>query len=191
MELFYSLTDPRLARVLLAGSVGVLPTDTVYGLVARAADPQAVARLYAIKQREGKPGTLVAANTDQLCALGISAKHVQAVAHLWPNPISIVLPAPPQLDYIHQGKQSLAVRIPECPQLRQLLESTGPLLTSSANLPGQPPANIIRQAQDYFGDKADFYADGGDLSDRSPSTVAHLLPSGDIEVIRQGSVTIA
>ena len=48
------------------GEIAITPTDTVYGVVARAADPQAVARLYSLKHRERKPGTIVAASIDQI-----------------------------------------------------------------------------------------------------------------------------
>ncbi|HVU59881.1 MAG TPA: Sua5/YciO/YrdC/YwlC family protein, partial [Candidatus Saccharimonadales bacterium] len=48
------------------GTVGVLPSDTVYGIMARAADREAVARLYRLKHREHKPGTVIAATIDQL-----------------------------------------------------------------------------------------------------------------------------
>jgi L-threonylcarbamoyladenylate synthase len=84
---------------------------------------------------------------------------------------------------------SLAVRIPADAKLRKLLEQTGPLLTTSANLPDQPPAADIKQAKAYFGDKIDFYEDGGDLSGRQPSTLIRIIDDA-IEVLRPGAVKI-
>jgi len=190
MNLFSSLTDAGLVALLQQGAVGVLPTDTIYGIVARAADKDAVARLYRIKHREGKPGTLVAASTSQLEELGIGRAYLDRVSYLWPNPISIVLPAGEPLAYLHQGKDSLAVRVPWDENLRSLLEQTGPLLTSSANHPGERAADTIAHAQHYFGSEVDFYVDGGDISGRSPSTVALLAEDGQLEVLRQGAITI-
>lgn len=83
----------------------------------------------------------------------------------------------------------LAVRIPADESLCSLLEVTGPLLTSSANHPSQPPANNLEEANNYFRDKVDFYVDGGDLSGRPASTVARFK-DGQLEILRQGAVTI-
>jgi L-threonylcarbamoyladenylate synthase len=191
MVVLTSLADAKVIALLQHGAVGVLPTDTIYGIVARAADRAAVERLYHIKHREGKPGTLVAANIAQLHELGIAQKYLDQVASLWPNPVSIVLPAAAPLAYLHQGKDSLAVRVPSDPQIRRVLEQTGPLLTSSANQPSDPAANTIAEAETYFADQVDFYVDGGDISGRSPSTVARLSADGTLELLREGAVPIA
>jgi tRNA threonylcarbamoyl adenosine modification protein (Sua5/YciO/YrdC/YwlC family) len=171
------------------GRVGVIPTDTIYGLAARAIDRQAVARLYALKSREHKPGTIIAASVDQLIGMGVEAGDLHKMEHLWPNPISVVIKALPGLEYLHQDVGSLAVRIPDDEELRALLEQTGPLLTSSANLPDRPPANNITEARHYFADNVDFYVDGDDLSGSPASTV--LRVNGDeVETLRAGAITV-
>ncbi len=176
----------RLAGI---GAVGVIPTDTIYGVVARAADELAVTRLYKIKHREHKPGTIIAADIDQLTALGIKHRYLKAVEQFWPGALSVVIPCGAELSYLHQGKFSLAVRIPAKEELRELLIETGPLLTSSANHPSQAPAHTVHEAQNYFGDEVDFYIDGGDLSGHEPSTVIRIVDD-EIEVLRQGAVKI-
>jgi L-threonylcarbamoyladenylate synthase len=179
------------AQVLLKpGTIGVIPTDTVYGVVARAADHEAVARLYELKSRENKPGTLIAASLEQLEAVGLKHRYIKAVEQFWPGAVSVIIPASdPALAYLHQGKMSLAVRIPDDKKLQDLLKQTGALLTSSANQPDQPPAENVDQAKAYFGDKVDFYEDGGDLSGRQPSTLIRIVDDA-IEVLRQGAVKI-
>jgi len=173
------------------GAVGVIPTDTVYGVVARAGDKHAAERLYQLKRRENKPGTLIAADIDQLEALGLKRRYLTAVERYWPGPVSVIIPcADPALSYLHRGKMSLAVRLPGDKNLQALLAETGPLLTSSANQPGQPPANTISEAKKYFGDGPDFYADGGDLLGRKPSTIIRIVDDA-IEIVRQGAVTIS
>jgi L-threonylcarbamoyladenylate synthase len=171
------------------GTIGVIPTDTVYGVVARAADPSAVARLYELKKREAKPGTLIAASINQLADLGIKLRYLTAVQQFWPGAVSVVVPCGEDLSYLHHGLRSLAVRIPADLSLRQFLETSGPLLTSSANHPGQPPASTVDEAKKYFGDEVDFYVDGGDLSGREPSTVIRMIDDA-IEVLREGAVKI-
>jgi L-threonylcarbamoyladenylate synthase len=185
------MLDNALKHFLNPGTIGVIPTDTVYGIVARANDQTAVGRLYQAKKREGKPGTIIAASLEQLEELGLKHRYLKAVEQFWPGPVSVVIPmAEPALDYLHQGRQSLAVRLPAGQELQDLLRQTGPLLTSSANPAGEPVATTIQQAKDYFGAGMDFYIDGGNLSKRAPSTIIRVVDDA-IEVLRAGAVKIS
>jgi L-threonylcarbamoyladenylate synthase len=182
--------DNVLKQLQKPGAIGALPTDTVYGVVARAEDPAAVARLYELKKRDHKPGTIIAANLEQLEELGLKHRYLTAVTQYWPGAVSVVIPAAdPKLAYLHQGKMSLAVRLPKHPELQKLLEQTGPLVTSSANQPGEPIAVTIAQVKAYFGDRLDFYCDGGDLSNQQPSTIIRIVDD-TVEVLRPGAVNI-
>jgi len=186
MESIY--TDSDVATILLNGGVGVMPTDTVYGLVARAQDIKATTRLYELKNRERKPGTVIAANIEQLASLGVSKKYLRVAKRFWPNPISVVIPLNSDLNYLHHRVSSMPFRVVANKQLSQFLELTGPLVTSSANHPGQPVSNTITEAKVYFKDKVDFYIDGGDLSARPPSTIIRINNDNSIEVIREGII---
>jgi L-threonylcarbamoyladenylate synthase len=187
-KILNALSNSTLVDLLNNSAVGVMPTDTVYGLVCRAADQAAVKRLYALKSREHKPGTVIAASMQQLIDLGLKARYVKAYEAFWPNALSIEIPN--QITYLNQdtGRQAFRV-VKEPAALISLLEQTGPLLTSSANQPGEPTANTIQEAQNYFGDTIDFYVDGGDLSDQLPSTLIRVVDDA-IEILRPGAVTI-
>jgi L-threonylcarbamoyladenylate synthase len=189
MQVFHSLHDPELISCLKMGGVGVLPTDTLYGIVARVANPGAVERLYSLKHREKKPGTTIAASVDQLADLGLDAALLDRIRDYWPAPLSIVLPLGDELQHLHQGVGESPFRVVADENLRSLLEQTGPLVTSSANQPGEPPAQTLHEAQAYFGDHIDFYVDGGDIGDRPPSTIARLTDTG-LEILRQGAAQI-
>lgn len=183
---------PEAAKILLnkPGSVGVIPTDTVYGLVAKANDKEAVSRLYGLKDRVNKPGTLIAANIDQLVELGIKRRYLKAVEQYWPGELSVIIPCTNKdLEYLHLGKNSLAIRIPAELRMLWLTETTGPLMTSSANTPGDPEASTLKEAQAYFGDKVDFYVDGGNIAGRRASTIIRIVDDA-IEVLREGPVKI-
>ena len=182
------LDDKKVVELLEAGEVGVLPTDTVYGLVCNAKNTDAVARLYKLKGREKKPGTVIAASIDQLEELGMKRRYLTAVERYWPGPISVVIPNY-ELAYLHLGQGGIAVRIPQNATLSQLLSKTGPLLTTSANHSGEPEANTITEAQTYFGESVDFYVDGGDLSGQKPSTVIRVVDDA-VEVLREGAVKV-
>ena len=183
------VTFYRAADLLQDGAVGVIPTDTVYGICASAHNIEAVTRFYALKDRENKPGTLIASSINQLVELGIKRRYLTAIEQYWPNPLSVVIPTGEELDYLHLGKESLAIRIPADAVLLSFLEKTGPLITSSANHPGMAPAATLQEAWNYFEEHVDFYVDGGDLSGRKPSTVIRVVDDA-IEVLRKGALDI-
>jgi L-threonylcarbamoyladenylate synthase len=189
MQIFDSLADSNLVSILKKGGVGVLPTDTIYGLVCSAGNQNAVERLFRVKARTNQPGTILAASIEQLAALGIKLRYLKAVEQYWPNPLSIIIPCGPELEYLHMGKESLAVRIPADETIRTLLASTGPLMTTSANHPGAQVASDMAEAQSYFGENVDFYVDGGTLGHQPPSTIIRIVDDA-IEVLRQGAVQI-
>lgn len=183
------MTPAKAIDSLMRGGVGVMPTDTVYGLVARASDEQAVAKLYATKKRERKPGTVIAANVQQLVDLGIKKRYLSAVEQWWPNPLSVIIPTGEALAHLHQGLDSLAVRIPNDPTIQKILLQTGPLLTTSANLPDKPHAKDIEEAFAYFNGLVDFYVHGEVPADRQPSTIIRIVDDA-IEILREGAVKI-
>ncbi len=189
VQLFQRLDDPNIAHLLKNGAIAVLPTDTVYGLVCAASDSAAVQRLFKLKEREAKPGTVLAASVQQLIDLGIRARYLQTAAYYWPNPISVIMPCDDRLAYLHQGKQSLAVRIPDDPLLRGLLKISGPLMTTSANLPGEPVCQTAAEAKTRFGTAVDLYVDAGSLGSRLPSTIIRVHDDG-VEVVRRGAVKL-
>ena len=188
--IFADITDPSVATQLRSGSIGVIPTDTVYGLVCIAVDEKAVARLYATKKEHHKPGTLIAETIEQLESLGFKRRYLTATQQFWPGAVSILTPlSDPKTAYLRLGQYGLAVRLPDDKKLQALLKKTGPLLSSSANYPNKPPANTIEEAEVYFDDGVDFYVDGGDLKGRKPSTIIRVVDDA-VEVLREGAVTI-
>lgn len=165
----------------------MLPTDTVYGLVASAANHSAVERLYKLKHRHQKPGTIIAASIDQLVDLGIPRRYLKAVEQFWPGAVSVEIPH--DIVYLNQNTGRQAFRLVDDGTVKNFLETVGPLVTSSANSPGSPPASNLAQAEKYFGNSVDFYVDGGDLGDHQPSTIIQIIDDA-VHVVRQGSVKI-
>ena len=110
---------------------------------------------------------------------------LEKASKYWPGPYSIILKLSEDLSYLNQSVGSSAIRVVSDPRVRQLLDLTGPLLTSSANQPAQPTSKNIKEAVNYFGDLVDFYLDNGCVSNQTPSTIIRI--NGDNqEVIRQG-----
>jgi L-threonylcarbamoyladenylate synthase len=182
----------KAAEVLKNGSVGVIATDTIYGIVCSAFNVKAIERLYKIRERnEHKPCIILIAESTELVKFGIvlDEKLKQALTRIWPGPVSTVLPCPDEkFSYLHRGTKSLAFRMPADEKLLSLLSSTGPLLAPSANPEGKPPAENIIQARHYFGDTVDFYIDGGEVSNR-PSTLVRY-ENGAFITLRPGTVRV-
>ncbi len=181
-QTFDSLADPKLTELLRAGAVGVLPTDTVYGLVCIASNQQAVERLYRLKNRVRKPGTLIAASVEQLEAYGLNTTQLAQAQAYWPGAVSVEIEH--TTGYLHQGTGRQAFRVPDDETVRDLLRRVGPLQTTSANAPGLPTAATIAEAEAYFQDSVDFYVDGGNRQGRTPSKIIQCKTTGAVEVIR-------
>jgi L-threonylcarbamoyladenylate synthase len=177
--------NEQLISLLARGEVCVIPTDTVYGVVGKLSSPAAVAKIYAVKQRDpGKPvGTILAASIAQVAALTTKSA-LKLAAEFWPGPTSVIVPADSTYEYAHKGENSLAIRIPASETLRALLIQTGPLASSSANLQAQEPATTVAEAKEYFGDNIPLYIDGGDLSNRAPSRIVRIENDGQLTVVR-------
>ncbi len=158
-------------RILKEGGIGVLGTDTLYGLVGSALSPETVARIYRIKERDvAKPFIILISSLDDLKLFKIKADR-KLLAEYWPGKVSIILPCPEEeFAYLHRGKKSLAFRFPDKPNLIALLKETGPLVAPSVNPEGSKPAETIEQAREYFNDSVDFYLDEGKLTSL-PSTL--------------------
>lgn len=171
-------------ELLRNSAVAVMPSDTVYGLMCSALQPIAVRRMYDIKRRDRKPGTIIAASTRQLVDMGFDYTEVAQASKFWPDAVSVILNAPDELEYLHMGKGSLAVRIPKPEWLRELLRETGPLATTSANFPDQPTVTTIAEAKQLFGDLVDLYIDGDTIVGATHSSVIRVHTDGTIEKLR-------
>lgn len=189
-KVFTSILDPEVAELLRDGKIGVIPCDTIYGLVAAERNSVGVEKMYAVKQRKRQPGTTIAASVAQLEEIGFPKGTLERALPYWPDSLSVEMSAAAIPEYLSTGQPVMAARIPKPEDLRTLLEATGPLMTTSANQPGAPTATDVKGAMEYFGDDVDFYVDAGDLGDRPPSTIIGFDANGEIILYRQGAVKV-
>jgi L-threonylcarbamoyladenylate synthase len=179
----------KAVSVLKSGGVGVLPTDTLYGLVGSALSKEAVEKIYQLKGRDyNKPFIVLLSEAGDLGRFNIEADDFTRgkLAEFWPGPVSVVLPCPlDEYEYLHRGEKTLAFRVPDDDDLRDFLKMTGPLVAPSANHQGEESAKNIKEAEEYFGDKVSFYINGGELGGE-PSTLVRIQ-NGELGVLRQGS----
>ena len=180
------------AKVLLAGGVAVIPTDTVYGLAAHPDFPEAVDRLYTIKGREAKkPIALLAADVEVVERFGyqITGKACELVKH-WPGGLTLILSKSTLNSQLSTLNSAEGFRVPDHGWTRRLLAKCGGLLrVTSANLSGQRAATDAPQALADVGLSADIVVDDGISPGGVPSTVVKV-DGGHIEVLRLGACRI-
>lgn len=184
--LFKSLNSKAI-KILKTGGIGVIPTDTIYGLVGSALNKKTVERIYKLRKRNPKkPMIILIGQLSDLKKFGINLSLVskKLVTKFWPGKTSIIFKCPrPKFKYLHRGTKTLAFRLPKPKKLREFLKKTGPLVAPSANIEGQPPARIIKKAQKYFGNKVSFYIDAGRFVSK-PSKLIKISNS-KIEYLRK------
>lgn len=179
-------------KTLKMGGIGILPTDTLYGIVGRANLPETVDRIYELKDRNlSKPFIILISSIKDLeqFEIHLSQKEIDSLIKYWPGKVSVVLKVTNiGLEYLTRGLGSLAFRLPDKKDLCDLIKETGPLVAPSANPEGEVPATTIEEAKKYFTDKVEFYIDQGKL-EGEPSTLI-TLESGNINILREGAVKI-
>ena len=191
MENFFrGSTGAKAVRLLRAGGVGVLATDTLFGLVAKAQSRRSVERVYMLRKRNpSKPCIILIDSIDALKNFGVrvSPKTKRFLEYIWPGKTSVIVPCTlKKFSYLHRGTKELAFRVPANVSLRNFLKITGPLIAPSANVEGERPARTLREAWNYFGMNAQFYAGIVGRSSK-PSTVIRVH-DGSFELVRRGAV---
>jgi L-threonylcarbamoyladenylate synthase len=167
-------------RALEAGLVVVYPTETVYGLGARADSSEGIDRLFRLKGRpEGKGVSLLVDDLGGAGSLIYGPAPAQAIAladAFWPGPLTIVLPAAAGVDRRLVGEGGgVGLRCSSDPLARALCAAcSAPITSTSANPSGAQPATDIETARAYFGSDAGAYVDGGARSGGAVSTVVEF-----------------
>ncbi len=178
-----------LIKSLKHGAIGVLPTDTIYGIVGSALRKKTVERIYALRKRNRKkPMIVLIGSVADLKKFRVRLPSAlrPLFSKYWPGRVSIALPCrSKKFEYLHCGTKTIAFRLPAPAWLMRLLKKTGPLVAPSANIEGKPPARTIREAKKYFGGGVDFYVDRGRI-DSNPSALLKIAADGTIRVLRKG-----
>ena len=166
----------NLEQTLKEGGVAVIPTDTIYGIVASALNKSAVEKVYRLKKRNSKkPVLILLSNIKEIENFGgILPRNIKIFKR---KKTTVVLPIRKSFlkkyEYLHRGHKTVGFRIPFKKSLLALLKKTGPLIAPSANPEGLTPPETISKAKDYFGKKVDYYL-GGRVSKRASSIVELL-----------------
>lgn len=189
---------PLALELVRSGGVIAFPTDTIYGVAALVHKPAAIKKLFKIKGRDqAKAIAVLIGCHSQLEQVGNFSKetngdqNITALTlsrHFWPGALTLVVPRHPDLPKILSPLPTIGVRMPDHPALQALLEVTGPLATTSANLSGGPNPTSAQQVLEQLDNRIDLLLDGGQTPGPVPSTVVdctHIPP----RLLRQGAIS--
>ncbi|MBA1837585.1 threonylcarbamoyl-AMP synthase [Corynebacterium sp. zg912] len=179
------------ADAVRAGHCVVLPTDTVYGIGCDAFNNDAVATLLATKHRgPDMPVPVLVGSwvTIQGLVREFTETAKTLVEAFWPGGLSIVVPEAPSLPWnLGDTRGTVLLRMPNQPLALELLQETGPMAVSSANISGNPPATTATEARQQFGDAVGIYLDGGTAEVGEPSTIIDLSRPNPV-ILREGAI---
>jgi L-threonylcarbamoyladenylate synthase len=184
--------DPTSIKILKKDGIGIVPTDTLYGVVGSAYSKRAVEKIYDIKGRDdNKPFIVLITDIKELSNFGVKLAKEQEIYldKVWPGKVTVILPLEKkvlkQFHYLHRGANSIAFRMisKRNKNLFNILKSVGPLVAPSANPQGKEPAKTVWEAKKYFQQKVDFYLCGGTRAGK-PSTIISLV-NGEPVILRK------
>ena len=169
---------------LARGELVVIPTETVYGLVADPRVPGAVDRIYGAKLRDkGKPLQLLVSGVDVIDRMGfdLSAVERRLADRFWPGALTLIVEA---------NGRSEGFRVPDSAIVLSLVARVGGALrATSANLSGEAPALTAQEAYGCLGDAVSVILDSGPVECGVASTVVRVCDGNKIEVLREGAIS--
>ncbi len=176
------------SRVLLEGSVVVLPTDTVYGFSGVVPESEDVIRK--IKGRdETKPFIQLIAEPEDIYRYTDEVLPDQLLA-MWPGALTVIVPLKKRLITGESEVTTVAFRCPGDGWLRQIIKAVGkPIYSTSVNRSGQPVLSSVLEIDKEFGGEVKLIVDGGSTENALPSTLVKF-EKGKCIILRQGDVCI-
>ena len=182
------------ARLLRGGELVAVPTETVYGLAARADSADAVAAIYRAKGRPSfNPLIVHVSGVEQGEEIAcFDARARKLAQEFWPGPLTLVLPLNEQARIapaVTAGLATIALRSPAHPAMRALLEQTGlPLAAPSANRSGGVSPTTAQHVAASLAGRIPLVLDGGACAAGLESTIVALRDDGSWQLLRQGPI---
>jgi L-threonylcarbamoyladenylate synthase len=181
----------RVFETLVSGGIVAMPTDTVYGLVAVAADRAAVERVYGAKARHpSQPMPVFVASAEQaelIAELNDIAEHL--MQRFWPGALTVVLRKKPSFETCAvAGGDTIGLRAPRDPVLRELASQLGPLTGTSANIAGRAECHTAAEVRAQLRDAVDLIVDAPVDPTGRPSTIVDCTDPALVRLLREGAV---
>jgi L-threonylcarbamoyladenylate synthase len=188
-------TDIKYAcKILSEGGLVAIPTETVYGLAGNALNPEAVARIFEVKNRPSFDPLIVHVPNIQEArrySTEFPEKAELLASHFWPGPLTLLLPKNPEIpDIVTSGMPDVAIRVPDNKLTLELLTALPfPLVAPSANPFGYISPTTAQHVNDQLGDKIDYILDGGAARVGLESTIVGF-PANQPTIYRLGGLSV-
>lgn len=175
----------KAADALRRGEVIAFPTETVYGIAARADSKKATEKLYRLKQRlAAKPFSIAVSDPNKAAKdyfYNLIPFGWRLVEKFWPGPLTII--------YYQKEEEKIGIRVPSGAVAEKILKQVDfPVYLPSANRSGQREAVTAAEVESIFGDEIDLILDGGPARDKTASTVVDLTVK-PFKILRQGLIS--
>lgn len=173
------------------GEVVAFPTDTVYGVAVRYDDEQAIQKMKIAKGRdEGKPFPMMVSSLEQIQLVAdVLEPYTNMMKHLMPGALTIVVKKKASVpDYVTNGKDTIAIRMPNHAFLLELIQKMGkPLLVTSANLSNHPSGTNTEEVLAQLDGRIAAIVEGSS-NGTTPSTIIDITGC-EYKMLREGEVT--
>lgn len=178
----------KLVNILKDGKLAIIPTDTIYGIIADATNENAIKRVYEVKQRDyNKPLIILVSSIKMLkeYVKDISSIEENIIKKYWPGKLTILFKKNNNvLNIINNNSELIGIRLPNDKSLIELIDKLGtPIISTSANLSGEKSIISIDRLNEKIKSKIDYIYDDG-IKDSSPSTIIKVVKD-KIEFIRR------
>jgi len=180
------------AAEIAEGNLIVYPTETVYGIGADIFNEVAVKNLFLAKRRPFDMALSVAVSDKKMMeSIAILDDNADKLVKAFlPGPLTIIIEKKPDVpDLVTAMSRKVGIRMPDHPVAREVIRRSGPVVATSANLHSHPDATDIDAAVKDLGESVSMYMDSGPSKLKRPSTIVWIM-KGDVEIIRQGAITI-
>ncbi|HEY61002.1 MAG TPA: threonylcarbamoyl-AMP synthase [Anaerolineae bacterium] len=177
-------------NALQEGKVIAIPTDTVYGIACLVDNTEAIKRIYEIKGREKtKALPVLIGEYDQLLCIAeeLNTCAQKLAKKFWPGALTLIISRNPKLPNILSPYATIGVRMPEHDWLRKLINQSGPLAATSANLSGTSNPRKASEVLDQLEAKIEIIMDGGTCRKGIPSTIVDCTGE-KVKILRQGGL---
>ena len=180
----------KIVEVIKCGGVVIMPTDTIYGIIADATNESAIQRVYEMKKRNENKAMLMLVNSIEMLEKYVSSINDverKLIDELWPGALTIIFKKKNISDLLTGGLDTVGIRFPDNELLIDIMnELNVPLLSTSVNVSGDESATCINNISNLILDNVDYVYDVGECKGE-PSTIV-VVNDNELKILREGVI---